>query len=158
MNGRYAFVHVAIYGDDFCTAGEKTWALISASGFDMIINDDLTHMALAVSAFGAACIGAGVTYGVAAAQDVSSSTAGGMALLGFFITFGCCFLLMSLAMSCVATIYVCYCEKPVESMATHPQETQELTDAWREAYEGRVNFIQVGGQWRPQGNLGQNNV
>lgn len=151
----YAFVHVAIYGDDFCTAGEKTWNLIMSSGFDMIINDDLTHMALVVSAFGAACIGAGITFGVALAQNVASNTAGGMALVGFFITFGCCVIVMSLAMSCVATIYVCYCEKPAESLATHPVETEALTDAWREAYGGDgYNWVNVNGQWRPNGGAG----
>merc|ERR1719271_861586 len=47
----YAFVHVAFYGDDYCTAGKKTWGLICASGWDMIINDDLTGLALGLSAF-----------------------------------------------------------------------------------------------------------
>jgi hypothetical protein len=42
----YAYVHVAIYGDDFCSAGEKTWNLILHAGWDLVINDDITGTAL----------------------------------------------------------------------------------------------------------------
>lgn len=133
----YAFVHVALYGDDFCTAGKKTWDLISSSGFDMIINEDLTQMALTVSAVGGAILGGGATYLVAVGtMDINQPTAAGLGAMGGVITFGCMLMIMSLAMSVVASIYVCYCEKPAEGATNHPEEFNELVQGWREAYSG----------------------
>jgi len=143
----YAFVHCAMYGSDFCSGGSMAWDLIMTSGFDMIINDDLTNMALMVSAFGAGVLGGGITWVTAHATTMGSAAASAMGFVGFFVTFGCCALLMALAHSCVATIYVCYSEKPAEGAEHHPEEVQALVDAWREAYSG-MNWVQVGGIYR----------
>jgi len=132
----YAFVHVAVYGDDFCSSGAKTWDLISASGFDMIVNQDLTQMALTASAFGGSILGGGATYVLAKeSSGIHDSTAYQLALIGAVITFGCMMLIMSLATSCVAAIYVLFAEKPAEGMLHHPEDVQDLIDAWKEAYE-----------------------
>jgi len=140
----YAFVHVAIYGSDFCLAGASAWEIIRMAGFDMIINQDLTSMALAVSAFGGS-VGAGVTvYFVTIAVGSATSTAVALSVFGGIICFTCVMLMMSLVTSCVASIYVLYCEMPAQGAANHPEEINALTTAWQEAYH---DF-----RWQRQGN------
>jgi hypothetical protein len=132
----YAFVRVAVHGDDFCTAGAKTWDLIKGSGFDMVVNHDLTQMALTVGAVGGGILGGGATYILAReTAEVHDSTLFVLAITGGVITFGCMQLIMSVAMSCVAAIYVLYLESPAQGMKHHPDDVQELIEAWRAAYE-----------------------
>lgn len=42
----YAIIRVAIYGESFCTAGQRTWQLLKYRGLEMLINDDLSSLPL----------------------------------------------------------------------------------------------------------------
>lgn len=42
---KYAFVYVGVYGESFFASARSTWRLLMAKGFDVIIDDDLSHLA-----------------------------------------------------------------------------------------------------------------
>jgi len=130
----YAFVHVAIYGSDYCTAASQTWDLITVSGFDMLINQDLTGLAMGVSALGSAVLGGFGTYLAAESMNVDSTTSISLGVGGAMITLGCVGVMISLASSVVASVYVLYCEMPAEGHMNHPAEVDELVSAWQEAH------------------------
>lgn len=131
----YAYVHVAIYGEDFCSSGYRAWNLILGVGWDVVINDDITGTALVFSALGGGVMAGFLTYGLAyVSMDVDSSTSIALGITGGLIAFGCMFLIMSLANSIVACIFVLYCEKPTEVQQTRPEEFGTLVEGWREIY------------------------
>jgi len=135
FTNRYAFVHVALRGDDYCKAASDTWQLFCATGFDMIINDDLTSIALVISALGGGVLGGFVTYFLAAAVlSIDSTTSIALGFTGGVVTFGCMMLVMSLVSSIVATIYVTYCEMPDQVYNTSPTHFATLVAAWEQAY------------------------
>merc|ERR1712072_73010 len=61
----YAFTHVAVYGEDYCTAVRSTLALFSNTGWDAIINDDLIDSILSMGCIASDLLGGGAGFGVA---------------------------------------------------------------------------------------------
>jgi len=135
---KYAYAKVAIYGLDFKSAAKETWDLFKNRGFEMIINDDLTGMVLAMGCF----IGA-VICGLFAAFWANITNIEGWLIIGIIamvIGYIMVALIMSVIGSAVATTYVVWAEDPALLGQTRPDHYHKLRAAANQAYGAQ-------GQW-----------
>lgn len=139
----YAYVHVAINNADFCSGASSTWALLCSSGWTLIINQDITNTALLMSSLVVGSVGGFATYLVALVAMADESTAIALGVTGGVGAFGCMYLIVSLAMSIIATIFVCYCEHPMSVYDAQPVIFDKLTQGWH----GSINLDQSGQTW-----------
>jgi len=129
-----AFVHVAMYGSDFCTAGIESWAIIKDAGFDRLIKLDFCAPALTICALSSS-VGSGASaYLVACHTGTDNATKLLFAIIASISTFSMTMLLMVLVKSCVDSIYLLYCEMPTQGTLNHPDKIKQLTQAWMEAH------------------------
>jgi len=142
----YAYVHVAINNADFCSGASSTWTLLCSSGWTLVINQDITNTALVISSLVVGAVGGFATYLVALVGLANESTAIALGITGGVGAFGCMYLIVSLAMSIIATIFVCYCEHPMSVYAAQPEVFNNLTQSWHEAInlDGGQRWYAVG--------------
>ena len=65
---------------------------------------------------------------------------GGAFLVGAVIGFVLCSTLFSLVSSAVNTVIVCFAEAPAEFQSNHPQLSQQMIVAWRDAYPTEFGY------------------
>jgi len=120
----YAYTQVAIYGYSFVDASKRTWDLFgSRSGFWLIVNSDLSGIALFLGSFVGgvivACLGGAVAYSFNLGDPNSSFV---FALLAFVIGVAVVSLILSVVASSVATTFVVWAEDP-QAMSQRDQIT-----------------------------------
>jgi len=128
----YAYTRVAIYGLDFRTAAKETWDLFKNRGFEMLINDDLTGMVLAMG-----CLIGAVVCGLFGAFWASTLNFDGWIVVGVLalvIGYIMVALIMSVISSAVATTYVVWAEDPALLAQTRPDHYNKLRGAAQQAY------------------------
>lgn len=138
----YAFTQVAIYGKSFVQAAKDTWALFTARGWTMLINDDLTGMVISMGALAggvvSALAGAGLSFVFidAEAEELHAYMviAG---IVGFLIGFIMVTLIMSALSSAVATTFVLWAEAPTELQRNRPEFYNKLQDTARARHPNR---------------------
>ena len=127
---KYAYAHVAIYGEAFIPSAKQTWSLLSSKGIDAWINDDLTGFALicgsVIGGFICAAI-AGLMVTVNDNLDNDLSTA--YAFLGFFVGFYLCWTVLNTVASCVVAIFVSFAEDPQAMEINRTNEYNKLIAA-----------------------------
>lgn len=131
---KYAFVHVGIYGDDFIGAAKKTWELLMSRGFDVLVNDDLSGLALGFSAFVGGAVSGIVGGLVALALGLNSNSTILAMVLAFFLGFAVMSVMMSVLDSGVATLMVLWADDPAALQANHQHLHLKLNDAVRSMY------------------------
>jgi len=133
----YAYTKVAIYGLDFRAAAKETWDLFKNRGFEVIVNDDLTGMVLAMG-----CLLGAVVVGLFGALWASLLNFDGWIIVGvlaFVIGYVMVALIMTVIQSAVATTYVVWAEDPATLAQTRPEYYGKLRQA--------ANLAYPGGQW-----------
>jgi hypothetical protein len=128
----YAYTKVAFYGLDFRTAAKETWDLFKSRGFEMIINDDLTGMVLAMG-----CIIGAVITGIFGALWAAALNFDGWIVVGIIalvIGYIMVALIMNVIQSAVATTYVVWAEDSALLNQTRPEHYTKLRDAANLAY------------------------
>jgi Plasma-membrane choline transporter len=133
-----AYIHVAIYGDDYITAAKATWALIKSRGIDLIINDDLSGMVLTMGMFmvAAGCAVCAGLWAYLADIDEWGFIAGVGALSGAIIAVQ----ILSIIESSVGTIFVVWAEDPAGMKQHRPEEYNNIVNAANRMYGDRYNF------------------
>ena len=131
---KWALAYCGIYGQSFGSAGASVLALFGRVGWDAIINDDLVETCLIfaclVVACATACAGGLVGYAV---HGVSAGErARLLAVIGFFCGYECCNIVMSVILSGVCTIFICFAEDASALQRTRPQTYNTLVHGWHE--------------------------
>jgi len=135
----YAYTIVAIFGDDYCTAVNKTMAVFGGNGWDMLINDCLVEDVLCLGAFACGLVGAGAGVGVTFLDDSSTKYTSDqettqriiVGVAGFFIGWGMMAIVNATIVSCVKSFYVCMALDPLVLYNTKRSIYDKITAAWQ---------------------------
>lgn len=114
--------------------------MFKARGWSSIIADYLVDTVLLMVSI---CVGIftgiiGALVGHLMQQD--GYVISGAFLAGAMIGFVLCSTLFGLISSAVNTVIVCFAEAPAEFQANHPQLSQQMVLAWREAYPTEFGY------------------
>lgn len=132
---KYAYTYVAVYGDNFISAGRKTWTMFINAGFDAIINDDLSGMVLNLGIGLGGMVGGVLFAGYAASSGMAGVV--GFGFLGFIVSAWTTSLMMNVVSSAIATTFVCWAEDSSALERAQPEAFQKI----REACEARKTAI-----------------
>lgn len=133
---RYAFVFVAMYGENFAEAGAHADDLFVRRGFwNTVVNDWVLSNVLFISTLGIGLLTALFAFLLGhLVLAHPSNHAGPLGLVGLAagclaaqVTFGA-------VSSGVATVYVAFAEDPAALKANHPEAFELLFDGWNSAY------------------------
>jgi hypothetical protein len=117
--------------------------LFQARGWYAIIDDYLVDTVLLMVSI---CVGIltgiiGAAVGNLMEQDEQGGgIIAGAFLVGALIGFVLCSTLFGLVSSAVNTVIVCFAEAPAEFQSNHPQLSQQMILAWRDAYPNEFGY------------------
>ena len=131
---RYAFCYVALYGMDFVSASRSVVKMFSERGWTALVNDDIVDAVLALGNVIGGVLMMYVAYGYAQGVGLSGTNVTVTTLLGLFSGYLLFQIAVKVISSAVATVYVCFAERPDVFEATHPALHRELQDAWTVLY------------------------
>jgi len=129
----YAFTQVAVYGKSFVDASKSTWEMFRVRGWEVIINDQLTGMVLAMgSILGGllstlAALLVGLFFTTSSSDNMNELL--GLSLGGFVVGFTVVSLVTSVVYSAACTTIVLWAESPEELQRQKPEFYQALVDA-----------------------------
>jgi hypothetical protein len=147
---KWAMVYVGLYGYDYLTAGRKVLDLFHHRGWSAIINDNLIHRTLVVVSImiGTATGLIGIVLGWVVLQLNIVSVDNGTHLSIVTWTFIVCttigismaYILMTVVMSAVDTVIVCFAEAPTEFEMNHPLLSQNMILKWQQVYPEEMSI------------------
>jgi len=123
----YAYTFVAIYGLDFISAGKLVYQLFSEKGFTMLINDDLTGIALVLGMLFCGLGGAiaGYFIGYSLYKDVAILSL----FFGLLISMFIACLVFSVVSSAISTTFVVWASDPATMQDVRKAEFQQIKQA-----------------------------
>ncbi|KAF0686095.1 Aste57867_22060 [Aphanomyces stellatus] len=140
---KYAYSYVGIYGFSFLRAGKETWELFEKMGWSAIANDSLIDNVLFAGSLFVGLGGAAAGYGAVSydrqynnrlwTQNLENPAAT-LGMAGLLIGFSICYIVMAVINSSVATAFVLFAEDPHSLHHSHPQDYEDLHNAWNEIY------------------------
>lgn len=137
---KWAYVYVGLYGYSYLEAGKNVITLFQNKGWTVIISDDLVENVLFMVSVAIGLI-TGLIGLIIASMDenifagIGVENAGMVGfLIGLLVGFVLASILMSVVGSAVDTVIVCFAEAPNEFQANHPQLSNEMRAAWRQAW------------------------
>ncbi|CAK4072614.1 unnamed protein product [Aphanomyces euteiches] len=140
---KYAYSYVGIYGFSFLRAGKETFELFEKMGWSAIANDSLIDNVLFAGSIFVGLAGAAAGYGAVSydrqynnrlwTQNLENPTAT-LGVSGLLIGFSICYIVMAVINSSVATTFVLFAEDPHSLHHSHPQDYEDLHNAWNEIY------------------------
>ena len=137
---QWAYVYVGLYGYGFVEAGKNVMTLFRSRGWSSIIADMLVDTVLLMVSLGVGVLTGliGLLIGSLSQQD--TATLAGSFFIGFVIGFVLCSTLFSLISSAVNATIVLYAEAPAEFQANHPQLSEQMRAAWKQAYPQEFQY------------------
>jgi len=137
---KWAYIYVGLYGYGFIEASVNVLSLFQARGWSSIIADYLVDTVLLMVSI---CVG--ILTGIIGALVGSVMQQGGAVMAGAFLVgatigFVLCSSLFGLVSSAVNTVIVCFAEAPSEFHSNHPQLSQQMILAWRDAYPNEFGY------------------
>jgi hypothetical protein len=128
---RWAFTYVAVYGDDFVSAGRATNALFKRRGWSSVISDTLCATALSWASLVVA-IGLGLgAFAVAFVAFDAGKASGPLAVCAGLAAYVMASCLVAVLDAGVLTVIVCFAEDPRPCAEHHPAEFGSLVATWR---------------------------
>lgn len=122
-------------------AGSSVMTLFRNRGWTSIITDLMVDTVLSMVSVGVGALTAIITLVIGATLNSGDSwTLGSAALVGFFIGYGMSAILFSVVSSAVNTVVVCYAEAPNEFQANHPELSNKMRNAWRQAWPNDFGY------------------
>ena len=122
-------------------AGSSVLQLFRNRGWTSIISDMIVDSVLNFVALGIGALTALVSLMLAVALQMGEAgTLGTGAMIGFILGFGMSATLFSVVSSGVNTVIVCYAEAPNEFQANHPELSNKMRDAWRQAWPNDFSY------------------
>jgi uncharacterized membrane protein len=144
---KWSYVYVGLYGYSYREAGEKVMALFTSRGWDAILSDQLVYRVLSLLSFVIGGITGLVSVLVVNAHPslMSALEKGDAAWMAFFcgllmgsVVSG---ILMSVVVSAVDTVVVCFAESPWDLCDNHPVLSQRMEQTWAATYPQEYRFI-----------------
>jgi hypothetical protein len=128
----YAFAWASTYGDSYCESSKNTMKMLSAKGFEVIINDELVGMVLTIASLCSGIVSAGIA-GSFYYFVINDSTVG-----PFFLSFICgwiggALLIQQIYSAVVATIVI-WASAPEAMLSNHPEYYNKLVKARTKFY------------------------
>ena len=108
----YAFVRVSIYGMSYCHAARQTFELFASRGFEVVINDDLTHSVLMLSCLLCSAL-TGLIIGAISKYSFGNESVESVTLwsfTAFFISFAISMSCLVVVKAAVSALFVCFAE------------------------------------------------
>lgn len=127
---QFGFVYVAIYGYNYTKSCYRVVQLIKKSGFESMIQFDLTNSALFAGAVVTGLI-TGLVTGLIAQGGTKEMSDNYISLtfLGMFIGFFFAWIIMQILIAAINTTFVIWAEDPETMQENRPQEALELFEA-----------------------------
>lgn len=144
---KWSYVYVGLYGYSYREAGEKVMALFTSRGWDAILSDQLVYRVLSLLSFVIGGITGLVSVLVVKAHPslMSALEKGDASWMAFFcgllmgsVVSG---ILMSVVVSAVDTVVVCFAESPWDLCDNHPVLSQRMEQTWAATYPQEYRFI-----------------
>jgi Plasma-membrane choline transporter len=138
---KWAYIYVGLYGFSFMEAGSNVMTLFRNRGWSVIIADLMVDTVLFMVAIGVGALTAlftaliGYLFG---SRD--GAVIGVAAVFGFIVGYAISSTMFSVVSSAVNTVIVCYAEAPNEFQANHPQLSDRMRTAWRQAYPDEFRY------------------
>ena len=140
----WAFVFVGLYGYPFMEAGKNVLTLFQTRGWTTIITDNLSQGVLGLVSVAVGLVTGLVSFLIAQGSGMVLGDELGATAAAFFILFitGAVLTstLLTLVSSAVNTVIVCYAEAPREFEENHPQLSQDMRAAWRQAWPDEFQY------------------
>lgn len=140
----WAFVFVGLYGYPFMEAGKNVLTLFQTRGWTTIITDNLSQGVLGLVSVAVGLVTGLVSFLIAQGSGMVLGDELGATAAAFFIGFitGAVLTstLLTLVSSAVNTVIVCYAEAPREFEENHPQLSQDMRAAWRQAWPDEFQY------------------
>lgn len=130
----YAFCFVAIYGYNFIDSSKAAISLFYDRGWNAVMNDDILAYVFFLAKLFVGIICTLFTFIYISSKNISSVNGTLLMILGYNIGHFMCTVTTNLISSAVATIFICFAEKPDYFRITHPELFNELLDAWKDFY------------------------
>jgi len=136
---KWAFVFVGLYGYGFMEAGKNVLSLFTQRGWTVIITDNLVDgvlmmMSMAIGIWGGIF---GLLVVFTKGMDLYPVVA---FCIGFFVGFVLSSVVMGVIGSAVNTVIVCYAEAPKEFQNNHPELSDQMRAAWRQAWPNDFKY------------------
>jgi len=127
---QFGFVYVAIYGYNYMKSCYRVVQLIKKSGFESMIQFDLTNSALFAGAVVTSLI-TGLVTGLIAQAGTKEMADNYVSLvfLGMFIGFFFAWIIMQILIAAINTTFVIWAEDPETMRDNRPEESLELFEA-----------------------------
>eukprot|EP00123_Amoebidium_parasiticum_P015417 comp22961_c0_seq1/m.36456 comp22961_c0_seq1/g.36456 ORF comp22961_c0_seq1/g.36456 comp22961_c0_seq1/m.36456 type:complete len:525 (-) comp22961_c0_seq1:456-2030(-) len=130
----FAFVHVAIYGVDYLTAGKGVMDMLKRTGIDALMNNTLTGMATTMALMSSGLVSGLlamlVVYtsplNVPANENIMAGAYAGSFFSGFLVTGTAVGLVMGTLESAVSALFVCYTDDPRIMQEIDPEFNQQI--------------------------------
>jgi hypothetical protein len=137
----YVIAVVAITGAPFWSSAKTVFKLWQDRGWELIINENLVGPALFLASFAPAIVSAlvGALFSVLSIRGTfTNPNADTYAIVGAILSF-IIGLLMALVMTniisgAVQSVFVCFALNPAALQATHPEQYNQLMEAWLRIY------------------------
>lgn len=137
---KWAYVYVGLYGYSYLEAGRNVITLFQNKGWSTLITDDLAENVLFMVSVAIGLITGLVGFimgkidqNLFAGMGYDDSGMVGF-VLGFLVGFLFASIMMSVVASAVNTVIVCFAEAPAEFQANHPELSNDMRMAWRQAW------------------------
>lgn len=139
---KYAFCQCAIYGVDYLSAGKRTWDIFVERGFQQLINDDLSGLALFCGCFLGAVVSCAAAVGVSVSIFTHDDDVYYHYLLGFMgFVLGYCVVavILKVVASGVVAVFVCFAEDPAALKMNRPEAFNRLRGTGHDVIDGIVS-------------------
>jgi len=135
----WAFVYVGLYGYTFIDAAKNVVSLFKARGWANIILDRMINGVLFMVSIAIGLI-TGLVCILASSMHNANDSNAIVFFIGFLFGFGFTSLLMRVVSGAVNTVIVCYAEDPNAFQANHPELSNRMRYAWRQAWPKEFNY------------------
>lgn len=141
---RYAFVHIALTGQDFKAAARSTWDLFKARGWTAYATDRLVSRVLGFGMVVAALVSVLLLHFALLFMAFSSSQHIVVLLVGLVLALLMAGIIASVLDAASVAVFVCWAMDPVVLGETRPVEFRRQMAAWRDF---RPDALRTAGLW-----------
>ena len=129
---RWAFVYVGLYGYSYFKAGKNVLTLFRNKGWTTIISDSLIHRLLFLMTVCVGLVNALIATILSLGAD--GVVVAGNAFIGLVFGVIMSSLVFGVLHSAIDSVIVLYAEAPAEFQTNHPYLSQEMDEAWAQAW------------------------
>ncbi len=133
----FAYVQIGLYGYDYITAAKRVYDLFVARGFEAVVNEDMTGMAIFTASFitgGLSALVVGLPFYFNANMDAHVAV---VLVCAFFVGYLASLVVLSLVPAAVRTTFVVWAEDPAAMTTNRPEAMREIREARAKMHDGK---------------------